>query len=272
MVCWGFSLQLKCSRSKYWSMYCSCFSSEQSVEDKMLCHGLWLAVITHKWWLCWTSSAAHSGRNETILACAWQKKLLLHAAEPEIKQGGELLARWQLLDGNNAFSRTRSLHRAGPAVWASGRWSQYGEACSWDSVPPAVGGQQSILRDAGTSRACPAWPKLCLTSPAEKAMAWLEVSCVLLVEQGEPARLLLGMWHPWMFMGCFFSVRRCVTCMFPQRAMQRSLWQEQAGLLHSQKQQVLWAFCFLGRHCACWGMPFQCELLFPLYQCFKQNN
>lgn len=63
-------------------------------------------------------------------------------------------------------------------------------------MPPAVGGQQSILRDAGTSRACPAWPKLCLTSPAEKAMAWLEVSCVLLVEQGEPARLLLGMWHP----------------------------------------------------------------------------
>lgn len=37
----------------------------------------------------------------------------------------------------------------------------------------------------------------CLTPQTEEeAVAWVEVSCVLLVEQGEPVRFLLGMWHP----------------------------------------------------------------------------
>lgn len=49
----------------------------------MLCHGLGLAVITRKWWLCWTNS----GRNETILDLVLSKKtLLLHAAEPGISR------------------------------------------------------------------------------------------------------------------------------------------------------------------------------------------
>lgn len=103
-----------------------------------------LDKLSCKFWKEW----GHTGSCLCI-----PKKLLLRAIELEIKWGGELLVRWQLLDRDNAISRTRSLHQAGPAVWACRRWSQHSKAAIFLRLPATtsgltVGGQQSILGDA----------------------------------------------------------------------------------------------------------------------------